>query len=449
VKTIRIGCGAGFSGDRIEPAVELAEKGDLDFLIFECLAERTIALAQQAKARDPRVGHDPWLRERMDAVLPACLARGVTIVTNMGAANPPSAAAVVVDAARRIGARGIRIATVSGDDVLAIVANGDFAIAETGEPVSALGDRLVSANAYLGAEPLVSALAQRAHVVITGRVADPSLFVAPLAHTFGWASDDWASLGRGTLVGHLLECAGQVTGGYFAEPGCKDVGGLDRLGFPIAEVPERGPIIITKVRGSGGRVTPATCKEQLLYEIHDPAAYLTPDVVADFSRVRVVDAGDDRVSLEGASGRPRPDHLKVSLAYRDGYIGEGQISYAGSGAVARGELAARIVGDRLRAAGFAAGDVQCDLIGVNALYAARIGAAGGVEGAPDEVRVRVAARATSIEAAARVGHEVEALYTNGPAGGGGATSATREVLSMASTFVPRARVSCAVQVEVA
>jgi hypothetical protein len=446
---MRIGCGAGFSGDRIEPAVELAAHGDLDYLIFECLAERTIALAQQAKARDPRAGYDPWLRERLEAVLPACFARGVTVITNMGAANPPAAAGVAVDVVRGLGRRGIRIATISGDDLLDIVAAGDGVIAETGEPVRAIADRLLSANAYLGAEPIVAALADDAAIVITGRVADPSLFVAPLVHEFGWAIDDWASLGRGTLVGHLLECAGQVTGGYFADPGCKDVDGLERLGFPLAEVPEHGPVTITKVHGSGGRVTPATCKEQLLYEIHDPAAYLTPDVTADFSQVRIVEAGADRVSLDGATGHPRSDQLKVSLGYRDGYVGEGQISYAGEGAVARGELASRIVVARLRAAGIAEADVHCNLIGVNALYAAEVASSGPAAATPGEVRLRVTARAGSIDAATRVGREVEALYTNGPAGGGGATASVREVLSVASTFVSRAHVAWAVRLEVA
>jgi hypothetical protein len=449
VKTVRLGCGAGFSGDRIEPAVELATDGSLDYLIFECLAERTIALAQQAKARDPRAGYDPWLRERLEAVLPACLARGVRIVTNMGAANPPAAAGVAIDVLRQLGKRGVRVATVSGDDMLDVVVASDAVIAETGEPVRAIADRLVSANAYLGAEPIVAALADGADIVITGRVADPSLFVAPLVHEFGWARDDWASLGRGTLAGHLLECAGQVTGGYFADPGCKDVDGLDRLGFPLAEVPERGPVTITKVPGSGGRVTPATCTEQLLYEIHDPAGYLTPDVTADFSQVRIVDVGDDRVSLDGASGRPRTDQVKVSLGYRDGFVGEGQISYAGEGAVARGALAARIVADRLRAAGIAEADLHCDLIGVDALYAAEVASRRSAGALPHEVRVRVAARATSFDAARRVGREVEALYTNGPAGGGGATASVREVLSVASAFVSRAHVAWAVRLEVA
>ncbi|MEO7273356.1 MAG: acyclic terpene utilization AtuA family protein [Vicinamibacterales bacterium] len=445
MKTIRIGGGAGFSGDRIEPAVALANDGELDYLVFECLAERTIALAQQAKARDPASGYDPLLVPRIEAVLPACHRHGVTIISNMGAANPPAAGAAVAAIARRLGMTGLAIATVSGDNVLEVVTTGNFVVAETGEPVAAFGDRLLSANAYIGAEALVEALAGDADVVITGRAADPALFVAPLVHEFGWAWDDWTALGRGTLVGHLLECAGQVTGGYFADPGCKDVDGLSRLGFPIAEVPEHGPIVITKLAGSGGAVTPATCKEQLLYEIHDPGAYLTPDVVADFSRVRITAIGRDRVAVDGAHGRSRPDQLKVSLGFRDGFIGEGQISYAGTGAVGRARLAARIVEERLASLGFAADEVRAEVIGISALHGGRIS---GADREPYEVRVRVAARAGSNAEAVKVGNEVEALYTNGPAGGGGATKSVREIVSVASTFVPRSLVCCTVDREV-
>jgi hypothetical protein len=446
VRTIRIGCGAGFSGDRIEPAVELAEKGRLDYLVFECLAERTIGLAQQAKARDPRSGFDPLLLERFTAVLQPCRERGVRIITNMGAANTEGAGAAVRSLAAGLGFGGLSVATVTGDDVLETVASGDFTIAETGEPIATLRDRLVSANAYLGAEPIAEALARGADVVITGRAADPSLFVAALAHELGWAFDDWHQLGRGTLAGHLLECAGQVTGGYFADPGLKEVDGLSRLGFPIAEVPDHGAIIVTKVEGSGGCVTAATCKEQLLYEIHDPAAYATPDTVADFSQVRVEELSRDRVAVDGVTGRVRPERLKVSLGYRDGFIGEGQISYAGSGALARARLAGRIVTDRLTQRGVDAADLRCDLIGVNSLHGAR-GFDPGCE--PYEVRLRVVARAGSVQAATGVGNEVEALYTNGPAGGGGATKSTREVLSVVSTFVPRALITPRIHVEVA
>jgi len=445
VKTIRIGCGAGFSGDRIEPAVELATQGALDYLVFECLAERTIAQAQQAKSRDPRTGYDPLLEDRVEAVLPACCERHTRIITNMGAANPVAAAEVVKNVARRLGLRGLSVAAVTGDDVLELVTAGEYVIVETGEPVAALGGRLVSANAYIGAEPIVEAISRGADVVITGRAADPSLFVAAQAYEFGWPADAWSQLGRATLVGHLLECAGQVTGGYFADPGYKDVADLSRLGFPIAEVPEYGAVVITKVPGSGGRVTAATCKEQLLYEIHDPAAYMTPDTVADFSAVRISEVGPDRVAVDGGTGRPRPDVLKVSLGYRDGYIGEGQISYAGPGAVERARLAMCVVAQRLRLTGVASDELRCDLIGADALHGETLSA---TRGHPYEVRLRVAARTQTLRAAQRIGNEVEALYTNGPAAGGGATKSTREVMSLATTLVPRHLVSCAVSCEV-
>jgi len=446
VKTVRIGCGAGFSGDRIDPALELATQGRLDYLVFECLAERTIALAHEARAQNPDAGYDPWLVKRIEAVLPACVEQSVKIVTNMGGANPPGAAAVVKELARTLGYRGLSIATVTGDDVLDVLRAGAFTITETGASVATLGERLVSANAYIGAAPIAQALAGGADVILTGRAADPSLFVGPLVHEFGWSMNDWDRLGRGTLVGHLLECAGQITGGYFADPGFKDVSDLKRLGFPIAEVPEQGAIVITKVAGSGGRVTPATCKEQLLYELHDPAAYVTPDTIADFSQVRVTEVGYDRVAVDGATGRPAPEHLKVMLGYTDGYIGEGQISYAGPGAVKRARLAAAIVGERLRDAGVQAEELRCDLIGVDALHGGRLSAAACE---PYEVRVRVAARVPSLDWARRIGHEVEALYTNGPAGGAGAVTSMRKVLSMASTLVPATLVRCHVRCEVA
>jgi hypothetical protein len=444
--SIRIGCGAGYAGDRIEPAVELAEQGRLDYLVFECLAERTIALAQLRRMHDPRAGYDPLLAERMRAVLPACAANGVTIVTNMGAANPVAAAAVVREVARELGLAGLPVAAIIGDDVLELVTGGGYTIDDDGQPIESLGDALVSANAYIGAGPIVEALAQGARVVVTGRAADPSLFVAPIRHAFGWAADAWELIGRATAVGHLLECAGQVTGGYFADPGRTDVAGLARLGFPIAEVAIDGRAVVTKVPGSGGAVTIATCTEQLLYEIGDPAAYVTPDVVADFSKVRLAPEGVNRVRVSGATGHAAPSTLKVALGHRDGFIGEGQISYAGAGAVARARLAGAIVEERLRLIGLRPDAVRCDLIGLDALHGA---APAAPRPDPYEVRLRVAARTRTRAEAEGVGREVEALYTNGPYGGGGATASSREVLAIASAFIPRERVVCRVRLEVA
>ena len=447
-KMIRIGCGAGYSGDRIEPAVELAEKGALDYLVFECLAERTIALAQQARAKDPDAGYDPLLIERMKAVLPAAAARGIRIITNMGAANPLAAARVVRDLAGSLGLRGLTVAAVTGDDVFHEVQSGDDIVSETGQPVRSLGTALVSANAYIGAGPIAEALGTGARVVIAGRVADPSMFVAAAVHTFGWPLDAWTLIGRGTVAGHLLECAGQVTGGYFADPGYSDVDALARLGFPIAELSDDGSTVITKVQGSGGRVTEATCKQQLVYELHDPRAYVTPDVVADFSRVHVRELASDRVVVEGADGRARTTTLKVALGYADGFIGEGQISYAGPGAVQRARLAQAVVTARLHDTGVRYDELRADLIGVDALHGDRLsaGRSSGLE--PYEVRLRVAARTRTRQDAVRIGNEVETLYTNGPAAGGGVTKSVRDVLAMASTLMPRDRVHCRVHVEV-
>lgn len=431
MRTIRIGAGAGFAGDRIEPAVELARHGRLDYLVFECLAERTIAIAQQARLTDPSKGYDVLLDQRMSAVLAACRENGTRIVTNMGAANPLAAAERVCDVARRLGLGGLKVAAVTGDDVLEAIRGSDLQLLEGGT-LADLDNRIISANAYIGAVPIVEALAAGADVVVTGRAADPALFLGPLIHSFGWAADDWDKLGRGVLAGHLLECAGQVTGGYFADPGVKDVAGLAHLGFPIGEVSEDGDLVVTKLEGTGGAVTTATVKEQLLYEIEDPTRYLQPDVIADFSQVRVRNAGPDRVAVEGGGGTARTGLLKVSIGYVDGYVGEGQISYAGTGAVERGRLALEIVRERLAITGVPMGEARFDLIGVDALH----GAALSQGGAPYEVRVRVAARTEAAAEAIAIGNEVEALYTNGPAGGGGVTKSVRQVVAIASALAP-------------
>ncbi len=431
MKTLRIGSGAGYSGDRIEPAVELAERGDLDYLVFECLAERTIALAQQARISDPAGGYDPLLSERMRRVLPFVgdkTGRRLRVITNMGAANPVSAAVEVRRIASELGLE-LKVVAVVGDDVLDVL-QGEFLL-DNGQTVGSLGERLISANAYLGVEGILEALHADADVVITGRVADPSLFLAPQMFEFGWAADDWPRLGRGTLVGHLLECAGQVSGGYFADPGFKDVDDLARLGFPLAEIDADGEALITKVVGSGGRVSRATCTEQLIYEVHDPAAYLTPDVTADFSQVGFVEEAVDRVRAQGADGRARPERLKVSVGYLDGWIGEGQMSYGGPGAVARAELARAIVLKRLELMGVKMQDVRAELIGMDSLHGPR----SSVE--PWEVRLRVAARCEDRLEAVRVGNEVETLYTNGPSGGGGASKNVRQVVAVASLLLPR------------
>ena len=434
---LRIGAGAGYAGDRIPPALELAEKGQLDYLVFECLAERTIALAQLERSKNPAAGFDAMLEARMRAVLPACIRQGTRIISNMGAANPLQAGHAVLAVARELGLPQVKVAVVLGDDVLATLTQTGMAlpVLESTQTLDDLQTQLISANAYLGAEALLPALQTDAQVIITGRVADPALFLAPLVHHFGWAADDWTRLGKGVLVGHLLECAGQITGGYFADPDFKDVPDLARLGFPLAEVSATGDAVITKVAGSGGCVTVATCTEQLLYEIENPARYLQPDVVADFSQVVLTQLGPDRVQVTGGQGHPRTDSLKVTLGYRDGFIGEGQMSYAGPGAQARGQLALDVVRERLADAGYGEFESRYDLIGVNAIFGSSASTADRED--PAEVRARVALRVPSLQQAQNVAQEVEALYTNGPAGGGGATRSVREVIAAAAVLMPR------------
>jgi len=331
---------------------------------------------------------------------------------------------------------------VQGDDVLPQLAGHDFALMEHEATLSSLGDRVISANAYLGAEPLVRALETGADVVITGRVADPALFLAPLVHEFGWSFDDWQRMGQGIVIGHLLECAAQITGGYFVDPGYRDVPDLARLGFPLAEVSADGSAVITKVQGSGGCVTTATCTEQLLYEIENPSQYFQPDVVADFSKVTLTQLGQDRVQVQGATGQAKPDALKVTVGYRDGFIGEGQMSYAGPGAQARGQLALDVLRHRLNAAGMGGFESRYELLGVNAIHGDTLSK--GLE--PYEVRVRVVMRVPTRQQAEQVANEVEALYLNGPAGGGGATKSVREVIAVASILMPRDWVQTSVSI---
>lgn len=438
-RLVRIGAGAGYAGDRIEPAQDLAERGNLDYLCFECLAERTIALAQAERRRDSAAGFDRRLIDRLRAVLPACSRNGTRIITNMGAANPAGAARVAAGVAADLGLEHLRIAAVVGDDILDRLIGPDGTFTDAVPLPASFPDatRIVSANVYTGIEGIIAALRGGADVVITGRVSDPALFVAPLVHEFGWALDDWHRLGQATFVGHLLECAGQLTGGYFADPGLKDVHDLSQLGFPLAEVDEDGSATFTKLPGTGGSLSVQTCKEQLLYEVLDPGAYVQPHVTADCRGALFEPLGPDRIRMAGATGRARPDMLKVSVGYLDGYIGEGQMSYAGPGALARARMALEIVADRLARSGIDLKEVRYDIIGADAVDTRGLEAAAE----PIEPRIRVAARVGSQAEAQAIGDEVETLYTNGPAGGGGCTKSWREVIAVTPLMVPRSLVS--------
>jgi hypothetical protein len=432
---LRIGCAAGFSGDRTDAAAPvvraLAAAGGPAVLIFETLAERTLALAQLARRQAPEAGYEPLLDDLLRPVLADCAAAGIRIVSNFGAANPRGAALHIHRLARDLGLPPLAIAVVEGDDV-----SGERHRAALRAALGRHADLpVVSANAYLGAEAIAAALAAGAQVVVCGRVADPSLTVGPALAHFGWAVDDWDRLARATMAGHLLECGAQVTGGYYADPGYKDVAGLARLGYPIAEIDADGECTITKPAGTGGRIDEHTVKEQLLYEVHDPAAYLTPDVVADITSARVEQAGPDRVRLTGVRGHPRPERLKVNVFHETGWLAEGEISYAGPRAEARARLAANVLAERL--AGL--GPLRVDLIGVASLFADDAGRWLAAQPAGDatDVRLRVALNHADRHAAERLPREVTALYCCGPAGGGGVRTGLRPRLGTVSCLLPR------------
>jgi hypothetical protein len=387
-----------------------------------------------SKFKDPTQGYDPLLERRLELLLPILKKNNIRLITNMGAANPLAAAEKVCEIARRL-SLSVTVAAITGDDVFDQLSGQETAL-ETGRSLSDSGS-LISANAYLGADALLPALATGADVIITGRVADPSLFVAPLVHELGWSLDDFNQMGQGTVIGHLMECAGQLTGGYFADPGKKDVPDFAHLGHPYVDVWPDGRAVFGKVAGTGGALRLATATEQLLYEVMDPSQYFTPDVVADFTQVRLHEMGPDQVEATGGRGTTRPDQLKVSVGYQAGYVGEGEISYAGSNALGRAQLAGAVMEERLRAQ---FSELRIDYIGSTSVHRTQY----GTWPEPYEIRLRVAGKASTAAEAALIGEEVEALYTNGPAGGGGARKYIHEVVGIVSTLIPREKITSAV-----
>jgi hypothetical protein len=439
---IRIGCGAGFSGDRIEPAIILAEKGKLDYLVLECLAERTIALANKRKMADPSKGYDPLLERRIETLLPHLVKNNIRLITNMGAANPIEGAKKIIEIAQKKGFK-IKIAAVSGDDVISDlglgISEGKIELIETKIPKSEIKNP-ISANAYLGIEGILDALQADAQIIITGRVADPSLFLAPMIHEFGWKTDDYDLMGKGTVIGHLMECAGQISGGYFADPIKKPVENMENLGHPFADIFADGSAIISKVEGTGGIINLQTTKEQLLYEVINPNEYYTPDVIADFTSVKLEEIALNQVRVTGGGGKEKPKTYKVSVGYKAFWQGEGEISYAGSSAFERAKLAGETIKNRLKSQ---FEEIQVDYIGISSTF----GNEGfgnrwlsEVEAPISEVRLRIAAKAKTQADAALIGEEVEALYTNGPAGGGGVRKYVNEVIGIVSVLVDRSKI---------
>lgn len=435
-----IGAAAGFAGDRSDaggPVVDaLAAHSGPRFLMFETLAERTLALCQLERRQNPQRGYSPALERLLSPVLARCLASGIRIVSNFGAANPAAAAHRIAGMANSLGLRAPRIATVEGDDITAKLSAAELAVREIGGASLAQSRDIISANLYLGAQPIAEALNQGADIVVTGRVADSALALGPLLHAFRWRADDWDRLAAGTLAGHLLECGAQITGGYFADPGYKDVPDLAEVGYPIAEIDEAGEIVISKPARTGGVVDRLTVVEQLLYEIHDPSAYLAPDVVLDLTDVEVVETGKDRVRVSGARGRPAPDTLKATVCFDSGLLGEAEISYAGPNASARAQLAAEVIRERLRKR-LPNLKVRVDAVGVRSVL-------GASDSPPDlrgaqanDIRLRFAAQSADSAQIEMLLDEVEALYCAGPAGGAGVRRRTTPRLASASCLIER------------
>jgi hypothetical protein len=433
--TFRIGTGAGFSADRLDPAVDLAKRGELNVMVLECLGERTVAFAHRDRMADPRRGYNALLERRMRALLPVCCAAGTVIITNMGAANPRAAVERTRDISRALGISGLKIACIEGDDVSGLVRPDQPFMDEPGT-LADIGRPIVGMNAYLGADAIIPALEAGADVIIGGRLADPSMYLAPLMLHHSWRNSNLTALGAGTLIGHLMECGMQITGGYFADPGIKDVPDLADCGYPIAEVKADGSAIITKLPKTGGRVNEATVKEQLLYEVHDPSTYLTPDVTADFSRVKLKDLGNDRVEVSNAGGRPRPEKLKVTVGFDAGVLAEAGVSYAGPAAGVRGRLAADIVQARLRETHGIKSPFRVDLIGVSSLFAT----AGLSSSDSEDVRLHFALRTTERAEAELMLWEVESLLCCGPAGGGGYRGVITPAVETKSVLIERSLV---------
>lgn len=443
---VSIACAAGFADERVEPSLALVtalkEAKGSRYLMYETLGERTLALAQLDRRRDAAKGYAPRLLDFMRPVLADCIANNIRIVGNFGMANPRGAADQIRQLALELGMPGIKIAVVEGDDLMQEHTEDEIRAWPIMEGLHFGTREIIAANAYLGADAVAKALATDADVIITGRCTDSALALGPLIHEFGWAETELDKLAAGILTGHLLECSAQVTGGYFADPGFKEVPNVDDIGYPIATVDKSGILHLTKPSGTGGLVSPATVTEQLLYEVFDPAAYITPDVVADFSNVQITQVAPDVVRVEGARGKPRPENLKATISVDGGWLAEGEISYAGPNALARAKLAADILTKRLKKGVF---DIpfRLDIIGTLCTFDSNTGALRAErESPPDgDYRVRLAGQCPDRQMAERVAQEVISLYNTGPAGGGGVRKAVTQRVQTGSALVPRSEVT--------
>jgi hypothetical protein len=450
MKTVRLAAGLGFYGDSWQPVRASLLRGHVNYVCSDHLAELTLAILQKDRLKDPTAGYTRDLVPMLAELLPLGLPHGVKFILNAGGLNPLGAQAAVVAALNKAGVKA-RVAAVTGDALLerleALRATGvDFAHMDTGADLADVRERLLFANAYLGARPIVEALEAGADIVITGRVADAALFLAPLIHAFGWGRQDLDRLAQGAVVGHLLECSGQATGGNFGGD-WRSITGLDHIGYPIAEVAADGTALITKAPGTGGRVSFDTLREQLLYEVHDPRAYVTPDVTVDLTTVRLTDRGNDEVAVTGATGHPAPERLKVVAGYHDGWMGQAMVGYAWPDALAKAEAAERIIRAQLAAHG-PVPDLHTEFLGLDSLHGPLADRRGAE--ALNEVYLRMAVRTPDRSTAERFTRLFPPLGLSGPpfVGGYGGLTPPRALLGIWPTLVGRAHVEPHVAVNV-
>ncbi len=415
-RVVRVASGQGFWGDSLDAPRQQVDGGPVDYLMLDYLAEVTMSILQKQKERDPAMGYARDFLGAIESVLPAVTDRGVRVIANAGGVNPESCARAVLDVARRHGAEGkLRVGVITGDDLLPrldALLDGGHALRnmDTGEPLDAVRDRVLSANAYIGSTPIVEALGRGANVVVTGRSTDTALTMAPLRYEFGWGAEDWNRLAAGIVAGHILECGAQSSGGNCLYD-WRDIPGLGEVGYPIAEASPDGSFVITKHAGTGGRVSFHSVAEQLVYEMGDPHAYITPDVVADFTSIRLEEVGPDRVRVHGITGGPATDKLKVSIAYRSGWKAVGTLVYSWPDAYEKAQVADRVLRERIDRLGLTFDEILTEYVGVNATHGRLAG-----EPAPDlaEVQLRVGVRGSDRRSVERFTREIAPLVLNGP-----------------------------------
>jgi len=449
MKRVRLGSGSSWSRDRLQPAGDLVLRGDIDYLCFDAMSEVTMSIAQSAMLNDANVlPYDPYLPLRIRPILKDCLEKGVRVITNSGWLDPVAAARKVLEIAKELGVPQLKVAVVTGSVITDRIADLGLTFIEDGSAISESRDKVISAEVYLGAGGILKGLEAGCDIVITSRVGDACMYLAALAHEFGWSLDDPGLAAKGMIIGHLLECGSQLSGGCFADPGYKDVPDIANLSNPIAEVTQ-DRIIVTKLPGTGGVVSEATCKEQLLYEVQDPSRYLCPDVVADLSKVTFKQVGKDRVEviIDGA-GSPKTPTLKALIGLREGFIAEEMVLFAGPGALNRAEVTKHILTERFKKIALNPEEIRTDLVGLSAVH--RESTPREYED-PYEVVMRIALKAESREEAAKLGIEVDALAVNGPAGIGkwgthSPGTRIRPIVGLNSALVPREEVPYHVQV---